>query len=281
MFIPVDRAHRCGFSFGANTRGKAMLIECSFCQARYRMNESMMRGFKWAEVRCRKCAETIVVLTPVMRLMVLDASDPADRAFIPLDLRSSREHSSSADERGEPPRGRVRHGLPKAETKAQPKPAPEEETAAEPVPDNVYSLALFREIRPKRLPIGGFDISGCIRPEPLPLRAESKPAAPPPLPETEPKRPAIARSKLVDQPIEWRREGIAASRGAPSFPTSTKTDGPAKSSSHRARLRSRFSDSVQPHPLQIAIVYLVLLVLSGLGYLLVRYLSRLMSEAGG
>ncbi len=41
-----------------------MEIECSCCQARYRMKESMMKGFRGAEVRCRKCGATIAVLTP-------------------------------------------------------------------------------------------------------------------------------------------------------------------------------------------------------------------------
>ena len=48
--------NRTGASNEPAIRGKAMVIECSICQARYRMRESMMQGFKGAEVRCRKCA---------------------------------------------------------------------------------------------------------------------------------------------------------------------------------------------------------------------------------
>lgn len=258
-----------------------MLIECNYCQARYRMNESMMRGFKWAEVRCRNCAETIVVPTPVMRMGARESADPDDQAFLDLNLPSSEEKPFPAGVSRENLPGHARHSSPQAKTNAQPRPAPKEETAAEPVPDNVYSLALFREIRPKRLPIGGFDISGSIRPEPLSFRVERKPAVPPSPPETAPKRPTPVRTRLAEKPIEWRHEGFTPSRSAPSFPPSAKTDGAAKTPSRKARFRSRLSHSIQPHPFQIVIVYLVLLILSGCGYLLVRYLSRLMSEAGG
>ncbi|HEU5361636.1 MAG TPA: MJ0042-type zinc finger domain-containing protein [Candidatus Deferrimicrobiaceae bacterium] len=258
-----------------------MLIECNYCQARYRMNESMMRGFKWAEVRCRNCAETIVVPTPVMRMGARESADPDDQAFLDLNLPSSEEKPFPAGVSRENLPGHARHSSPQAKTNAQPRPAPKEETAAEPVPDNVYSLALFREIRPKRLPIGGFDISGTIRPEPLPSRAERKPPVSLHPRAAAPERPPPERTRLVEKPIEWRSEGFAASRGEPPIPSSTKTDRPAKTPSRKARFRSRLSHSIQPHPFQIVIVYLVLLILSGCGYLLVRYLSRLMSEAGG
>lgn len=258
-----------------------MLIECGSCRARYWMNETMMRGFKWAEVRCRRCSETIIVLTPMMRLETLDSADSADRAILDGDLVTLEEKPFPADDRGDRPLGRARHGSPRAETKAQPKPGLEEEADAEPVPDNVYPLALFREIRPKRLPIGGFDISGRIRPEPFPAPVKRKPAVPRHPPAPSPERPAPVPSRPIEKPAEWRSEGMIPSRRAPSFSSPTKADDRAKGSSPLARLRSRLSRSVQPHPFQIAVVYLVILILGGCGYLLVRYLSRLMSAAGG
>jgi len=257
-----------------------MLIECSRCQTRYRMNESMMRGFKWAEVRCRKCAETIVVLPPVMRLETPESADPADRASVHRNPPSPREKPGPADKREDPPPGRARHGSIRAEAKAQPSPALEEE-ASEPVPDNVYSLALFREIRPKRLPTGGFDISGSIRPEPLLLTTERKPAAPPQTPATTPEQPGPVQSRLFNKPIEWRSEGIAPSADVPPFPSAMETGDPSKTSSRKARFRTGLSYTTQTRLSHIAIVYLIILILSGCGYLLVLFLSRLMSGAGG
>src|SRR3970282_2027072 len=43
--------NRTGASNEPAIRGKAMVIECSICQARYRMRESRMQGFKGAEVK--------------------------------------------------------------------------------------------------------------------------------------------------------------------------------------------------------------------------------------
>src|SRR4030067_817264 len=144
-----------------------MVIECRVCQARSRMRESMMRGFQGAEVRGRKCGGIIVIMNTATVPGPAVPSAPAG------ETRAHRQPSPPGEISGIPARQEpsspehARRGPPPSERKAQPGTALAEETdIEEAVPDNVYSLEPFREIRTRRLPSDGFGITGYIRPEP-------------------------------------------------------------------------------------------------------------------
>jgi predicted Zn finger-like uncharacterized protein len=258
-----------------------MEIECSCCQARYRMKASMMRGFRGAEVRCRKCGGTIAVLTPGTTSRTPAAKVPGDRSggFRPHPLK---EKDHPVVERQDPSPGRARQGIAAGEGKTETRTAlPEEPDAAEPVPDNVYSLDLFRGGRPKRLPTGGYDISGSIRPDPPASSAarefaERSPTVAEPLEELR-----SIRSSLLEEPIRWKKEGIASALAKASLAAPDKTPDAGKSPPGKSRLPGRSSFSMYHRPINIAIVYLLLLFLGGLGYLLVRFFSQMINGVGG
>jgi len=221
--LPVRPGVPFRFIFIAEQRVFAMVIECSSCRARYRMKESMMKGFKSVEVRCRKCGGTFVVVTP---------------GTVP--------------------------GAPEAAT--QLRAAPVEETDPAPtVPDNVYSLNRFREARPKRLPLEGYDISGTIRPEPAVSPAERIPAATPPLPAHREEKKPIPET-VLEEPVQPPRESKIPEFFLPS-------DG--------SQFRAGFTYSVYPRLKDIAFVYLLFLLLGGGGYLLVHFLSRMLGGESG
>jgi predicted Zn finger-like uncharacterized protein len=259
-----------------------MEIECSCCQARYRMKESMMRGFREAEVRCRKCGATIAVLTPGTTSRASTAKVKGNRPGGPRpDSPKDTVHPLAA--RQDLPAGHARPGLPGGEGTTQTRTAvASEPDAAEPVPDNVYPLDLFRGGHPKKLPTGGYDISGSILPHPPASNAgraptERSPAVAEPLEELR-----SIRSSLREKTIPWREEDIAEAPPleAP-LATPDKTPVSGKSSSGKSRLTNGFSFSAYPRPTHIAMVYMLLLFLGGLGYLLVRIFSQLFTEGGG
>jgi|GEM_PF-1703072 len=258
-----------------------MEIECSCCQARYRMKESMMRGFREAEVRCRKCGATIAVLTSGTTSRAPAAKVKGDRPGGPRpDSPKDTLHPLAA--RQGPSAENARHGLAGGEGKTQTRTAlAEEPDAAESVPDNVYPLDLFRGGHPKKLPTGGYDISGSILPNPPASAAgresaERSPAVAEPLEELR-----SIRSSLLEEEIPWRKEGIAAAPFEAPLAAPEKTPDFEKSPAGKSRLPGRFSFSAYPRPTHIAMVYMLLLFLGGFGYLLVRFFSQLINEGGG
>src|SRR4030065_1168530 len=95
-------------------RGKPMVIVCSICQARYRMRKSMMRGFKGAEVRCRKCGGPIVVLAPAAVSGYPQPADRGKRTGGHLGPPPPKEKEGTpAGREGSPP-GQTRRGRPHA-----------------------------------------------------------------------------------------------------------------------------------------------------------------------
>ena len=272
---------RAVFPSEPTTGVMAMEIECSCCQARYRMKDSMMRGFRGAEVRCRKCGGTIAVLTPGTPSRTPAAKVPGDQPGGP------RPHPQKGKdpplvERQDPSPVRARHGVAEGEGKTQTHTALAEETdAAEPVPDNVYPLELFRGGLPIRLPTGGYDISGSIRPDPPASAAaresaERSPAVAEPLEEWESKR-----STLLEEPIHGQPEGIASAPAEASLAAPDKPPDYEKSPADISRLPWRFSISTYHRPTHLTIFYLLLLFLGGVGYLLVRFFSQRIGGGGG
>jgi predicted Zn finger-like uncharacterized protein len=237
-----------------------MVTECNSCRARYRMKESMMNGFKGAEMRCRKCGGTFVVVPPGTVSGEPESADRGIRTGGPPDSHSPNEMDGPAGGREDSPPGDAGERLQPAETATLPRATPVEETkSAPPVPDNVYCLTRFREALPKRLPTGGYDISETIRPEPSYSPPERMPAAPPTL-------PAPREEKGTPFPPE----------GYPVVPP-RESRIPELSSSDGSHSQSGYSPSVYPRLTDIAVVYLLLLFLGGCGYLLVHFLSRMVN----
>lgn len=256
-----------------------MEIECSCCQARYRMKESMMKGFRGAEVRCRKCGATIAVLTPGTTSRAPGVKGKGDR---PGGLRPLKDKEGPPVARQDSSAGHARPGLAGGEGKTLTRTAlAEEPDAAEPVPDNVYPLDLFRGGHPKKLPTGGFDISGSILPHP-PASAAERESAESFLAVAEPLEELRSiRSSLLEEAIPWQEEGIAAAPFEAPLAAQDNTPDPGKSAPARSRLPGGFSSSAYPRPSHIAMVYMLLLFLGGFGYLLVHLLSQLLNEGGG
>ena len=258
-----------------------MEIECSCCQTRYRMKESMMRGFREAEVRCRKCGATIAVLAPGTTSRASAAKVKGNRPGGPRpDSPKDTVHPLAA--RQDLPAGHARPGLPGGEGTTQTRTAvASEPDAAEPVPDNVYPLDRFRGGHPKKLPTGGYDISGSILPHPPASNTgraptERSPAVAEPLEELR-----SIRSSLCEKTIPLREEDIAEAPLEAPLATPDKMPVPGKSPSGKSRLTSGFSLSAHPRPTHIAMVYMLLLFLGGFGYLLVRFFTQMIHEGGG
>jgi len=256
----------------------AMLIECGSCRARYRIKTSMLKGFKGAEVRCRKCGGTIVVLTAGS-----DSATPGP--VIRGERRASSRRSLSAkgkaaravgDEMVPPVRSA--RGLEQREAGAQAdKALPEEPGSDEYVPDNVFQLGLFREAAPEQPPSEPYDISGQIRMDPVVSPARKglawefpHPPAPPP------ERRDPADSILPEEPVTGEKEAGDSMPVESLIPSQDPTEIPEESSSGRSRVQSSYSYSA-PRPSHVAIVYLLLLLLGGCGYLLVRFLANIAS----
>jgi predicted Zn finger-like uncharacterized protein len=245
-----------------------MVVECSICQARYRMRESMMRGFQGAEVRCRKCGGIIVIMNP--------ATVPAP-AVPAGETRAHRRSFPPGQEHSYPEH--ARHSPPPGERKAQPGTALAEETdIEEAVPDNVYSLEHFREIRPRRSPSDGFDISGFIRPEPSAPLPEAEPdSSSAPLPETPMEKDPTADGILFE-PVAWQKEGILPPPGEDPIPPSREAGPSRRYFFLKKRFRSPTLHPMFPRISDIAFVYLLLLLAGGVGYLVVHLLAPLFAS---
>ena len=257
-----------------------MEIECSCCQARYRMKESMLRGFREAEVRCRKCGGTIAVLAPGTAPRTPAAKVPGDR---PGGTRPHPQKDKELPlvERQDPSTGHASPGLGGEDGKTQTHTAlAEEPDADDPVPDNVYTLDLFRGGQVKKLPARGYDISGSILPYPTASSAtqesaERSPEVAEPLEELR-----SIRSNLLEGSIRWQEEGLASapSEAPPAAPGKMPVS--EKSSADKPRLRRAFSVPMNHRATNIAIVYLLLLLLGGFGYMLVRFFSQMIYGGG-
>jgi hypothetical protein len=245
------------------------------------MKESMMRGFREAEVRCRKCGATIAVLTPGTTSRAPAAKVKGDRSGGPRP-HPLKDKEGPPVERQDSSARHARPGLAGGEGKTQTRTAlAEEPDAAEPVPDNVYPLDLFRGGHPKNLPTGGYDISGSILPHPPASAAgresaERSPAVAEPLEELR-----SIRSSLLEEAIPWRKEGIASAPSEAPLAAPDKPPGSGKSPADKSRFPGGFSFSAYPRPTHIAMVYMLLLFLGGFAYLLVRFFSQLINEGGG
>ena len=254
-----------------------MVIECSICQARYRMRKSMMRGFKGAEVRCRKCGGTIVVLAPETVAGYPQPADRGKRTGGHLGPPPPKEKEGTPAGREDSPPGQTRRGLPQAEAMTQPRTSlAEVEIPAEAVPDNVYSLDLFREARPRRLPTGGYDISGYIRPEPAAPLAEPERVPPTKTPPSAPPENGVAPGSLHDRQVAWQKEGILPLPGPDPSSSPPEKRHSRKSSSRRPRSGARDFHPSLPGIFDIALVVLWLFLAGGVGYLVVRFFVSLL-----
>ena len=259
------------------------MIECGSCRARYRIKASMLKGFKGAEVRCRKCGEMIVVLTPGS-----DSQTPVPGAIAERKAASRRPFPAS----GKTDRAfgtktvsplRTAQGPEQREARALAGMAvPEESGPVESVRDNVYQFDLFRGVPPEEPPAAPYDISGIIQTDPPVSPAKKGPPAASPRPADIadiPERKDPGGPIFPEEPIAWGNEGVTALSTETPFPSLGIPDDPEESSSsRRTRFQSNASFSAAPRPSHVAIVYLLLLLLGGCGYLLVRFLAKI---AGG
>jgi hypothetical protein len=235
------------------------------------MRESMMRGFQGAEVRCRKCGGIIVIMNP---------------ATVPGPPVPAAPAGETRAHRGSSPPGQeysylehARRSPPPGERKTQPGTALAEETdIEEAVPDNVYSLEHFREIRPRRSPSDGFDISGFIRPEPSAPLPEAEPdssSAPPPGTPVE-KDPGA--DGILFESVAWQKEGILPPPGENPLPPSREAGSPWRYFSRKKRPRFSNLHPMFPGISDIVFVYLLLFLAGGVGYLVVHLLAPLFSS---
>ncbi|HZD54777.1 MAG TPA: MJ0042-type zinc finger domain-containing protein [Candidatus Aquicultoraceae bacterium] len=242
-----------------------MIVECDSCRTRYRIHQSIMSGFRGAKVRCRKCGGTFVVVveTPVRTAGPSGGHGrPAESAaaVLPRPL-----HRSFPGEGGAVPALSAR-----GPADAQGSPDAGEASAAALLPaprppNNVYSLDAFRVALFRRSGDAGFDISGAIRPAPESAPEEDGPPLPAHSPETLPRHA---------DPLPAPPEELPGT--PPAAPVS-----PAGVFPSRRRRSGGTSDLSYPRPLHVALVYLLLAVLGGAGYLLVRFLSRAMILGSG
>lgn len=259
-----------------------MVIECSSCRARYRMNPSILKGFQGAEVRCRKCGGKIVILMSGTPSGNVSPASGKERADGRTGSSSPEERAGDPVMRAEPSPERIGRRPQTAETKAHSRAAlAEEANPAGAVPENVFSLDLFREARPKKGFTAGFDISGAIHSEPAPSLEDQEPPRPSPQPLIPPpeNRESEAPS-LLDKPIQWKNEGIISSPGGHHPPSPDQQRDFGESILRRSPFKASFSNSVSPRPSHIAMVYLFLLFLGGCGYLIIHLLSGMLNGGG-
>ncbi len=253
-----------------------MVIECNFCRARYWMKESMMKGGKGAKVRCRKCGGTFVVAAPGTVPGVAGSGDRRFRFGTSPKSRSLKEAEGAAREKEDSPPGGAGERLRPAQAPTQRFPQPAEKIAPDPpVPDNVYSLNRFRETRPRRFHTGAYDISGTIRPWPSVSPAEQRSAETSslPVPREEEKR---IQSILLEEPVQWKVRGTAGPPDPDPYVPPREAKILELSPSDGSQFQAGHTASANTLITNIAIVYLVLLVLGGCGYLIVHFLSRMM-----
>lgn len=253
-----------------------MVIECNSCRARYWMKDSVMKRGKGARVRCRRCGVTFSVVTPDM---VSGAPVPAEqilRSPRPPATNSPRDTIDTTAEAKRPSSGYAGRELPPARPPVQSRsPLPGNTGSIPSFPDNVYSLETFREARPKRSLSGGYDISGTIRPWPSASPVERIPEEAEPVPAL-PAETRQAKKLPLEEPVQWKIRGKTGSSDANALVPPGGSKIPELSPSDRDQFQAGFvpSTSAYKRVTDIAIVYLLLMILGGCGYLFVHSLSR-------
>ncbi len=151
----------------------------------------------------------------------------------------------------------------------------EKTDAAPPFPDNVYSLKTFRETRPKKTISGGYDISGTIRPWPSasPVKRMPEETEPPPAPPEENRQ---AKEILLEEPAQRKTRAGTGASDVDSFVPPGEPKILELSFSDRPRFQPGFvtAASAYKRVTDIALVYLLLMILGGCGYLLIHSVSR-------
>jgi len=278
-FPCIAPAHGAGPSSKPTMGITAMLIECNSCRARYRIKASMLKGFKGAEVRCRKCGGMIVVLTPGSASGTPEAGRVEQRAT-PRRQFPGRETAARAIRDEMVTSVPTAQGPEQMEAEVQANiDLPEESGPVESVPECVSQGDLYLEAAPKQPPPEPYDIPGEIRIDPavyparkgLPLESARPPA-------DFPERQNPAGSSFPEDLVAWENEGVALLPPEAPFLSPDKPGANEKSSSRGSRFRNGSSFSMGPRPSHVAIVYLLLVLLGGCGYLLVRFLAKI---AGG
>lgn len=243
-----------------------MIVECNSCHSRYRLNLSIMKGHQGAEVRCRKCGGTFVILVPAVRRdNPLPPQDPvrlsADPERIPPERTRDRPLPAAAN-------------LDHRETALRDAPAGN-------VPENVYSLFSYREDPARRVPPKSFDISGAIRPEPALARAEPEPAEAAVQPaEAPPREGNPDPPPLVDLKLAWKEEGVIASTSGVSRSAPGIVKGPTPWVPGPSTFLEALPKPVSRSFSHVALVYLAMLFIGGCGYLLLSLLSGYLSGGG-
>jgi predicted Zn finger-like uncharacterized protein len=252
-----------------------MLIECGSCRARYRVKPSMLKGFKGAEVRCRKCGGMIVVLTPGVQARTHEDGRVEQRATPRRQSPAKKKAVRAVENEMAPPVPNAQ-GQEQMEAAVQAGMALIEETAsAEAVPDTASQVDLLPEVAPERPPSELYDISGQIRTDLVPPPSKKAPSGESPLFSAFSLEKEAIRSISPGELFTREKEG-----GDPMFqesliPSRDTMETPEKSSSGRSQFQIGFPVSMGPRPSHVAIVYLLLVLLGGCGYLLIRLLSQL------
>lgn len=255
-----------------------MVIECAGCKARYRFKKSMLKGFKGAEVRCRKCGGMIVVVAPGIQVGTPEAARVERRAALrrhpPAKKKTARVVGAEMA-----PSGPVAHGQERMEA---PVPAGMaligEISSPDSGPDNAPRVDLSPEVAHKQPPSESHDISGMIRTDPVRPPPVRTPAGEFHFPSAFSLQKEAFRSIPPGERITGENErSDPISRISP-IPSRDDMEPPDKSSSDRSQFQIGFPVSMGPRPSHVAIVYLLLLLLGGCGYLIVRFLANI---AGG
>ena len=250
-----------------------MIVECNRCHSRYRMKRSVLKGSRGAKVRCRKCGETFVVLNP-RPLSGTDSPVAVAGATVRQVVPSL-------------PRGKVRpdasgEGMPPAQVRKEAPPAPtivdlhegiSGEVPAPNIPEEESRRVSVPKNPPAKGPAMNFDVSGLIRPAPVLVPEEEKPADPVSRPvEEPPEERAADRPALEDRPLGRKEVGINASSSGTSRSVPNRSRKPVHRDPKTPQVQSFFSNSPPTTLWHIALVYLALLFLGGCGYLVIRLL---------
>ena len=250
-----------------------MIVECNRCHSRYRMKRSVLKGSRGAKVRCRKCGETFVVLNP-RPLSGTDSPVAVAGATVRQVVPSLPREKVRPDTTGE--------SMPPAQVRKEAPPAPKivdlhdgisGEVPAPNIPEEESRRVSVPTEPPAKGPAVNFDLSGLIRPAPVLVPEEEKPADPVSRPvEEPPKERAADRPALESRPTGWKEVEINDSSSGMSRSVPTRSRMPIHRDPKTTQVQSFFSNSSHTNLWHIALVYLALLLLGGCGYLVLRLL---------
>jgi predicted Zn finger-like uncharacterized protein len=80
-----------------------MNVDCNNCRARYRLDETMFKGSKGMQVRCRSCGNTILVLNPAEIASGMSVLNQVSASRDHSDKRSTEPAASLAKKEHAPP----------------------------------------------------------------------------------------------------------------------------------------------------------------------------------